>query len=72
MTNIVSDIVLQLSFYAVFFVFLFVLGALLGEVAEYLAKLFGFGDYDSLDLTDFEGRLKNGETLSAENIFGNK
>jgi hypothetical protein len=44
------------------------LGALLGEVAVRLAKMFGF-DFDDEVNVDFMDRLNNGEQLSADNMF---
>jgi|MDSV01.1.fsa_nt_gb hypothetical protein len=49
------------------------LGALLGEVAVWIAKLFGFEFEDKEYInTDFVQRLQDGEELSADNMFANQ
>ncbi|QDP60660.1 MAG: hypothetical protein Unbinned1469contig1000_39 [Prokaryotic dsDNA virus sp.] len=55
------------------FIAIFLLGALLGEIAEWIAKKLGFEFFEEPDLdTDFYKRLTEGEELSAENMFGKK
>tara|TARA_R100001510_G_scaffold37863_1_gene34210 strand:+ start:288 stop:482 length:195 start_codon:yes stop_codon:yes gene_type:complete len=49
------------------FLAILTLGALLGEVAVWVAKRFGF---DDLDPTDFMARLEAGEVLDKDNMFG--
>ena len=49
------------------FLAILTLGALLGEVAVWVAKRFGFDDPDP---TDFIARLEAGEVLDKDNMFG--
>lgn len=52
-----------------YFMAIFLIGALLGEVAVYIAKLLGF-DYEEDQINvDFLQRLENGEVLDSENMF---
>jgi hypothetical protein len=44
------------------------LGALLGEVAVRLAKMFGF-EYEQKSNVDFMDRLNKGEVITANNMF---
>ena len=49
------------------FLAILTLGALLGEVAVWVVKRFGFDDPDP---TDFIARLEAGEVLDKDNMFG--
>ena len=55
------------------FIGILVLGALLSEVAVWVAKLLGFEfeDEDYIN-TDFYQRLQDGEELTSENMFSNE
>ena len=55
------------------FVLILLLGALLSEVAIWVAKLLGF-EFDDEDYvnTDFYQRLQDGEELTAQNMFSNE
>ena len=48
------------------FLAILTLGAILGEVAVWVAKRFGFDDPDP---TDFMARLEAGEVLDKDNMF---
>ena len=48
---------------------IFLIGALLGEVAVYIAKLLGFDYEEDQTNVDFLQRLENGEVLDSENMF---
>lgn len=55
------------------FVTIFLVGALLGEVAVWVAKLLGFEFEDQEYInTDFYQRLQDGEELTSENMFSNE
>ena len=55
------------------FVGIFLVGALLGEVAVWVAKLLGFEFEDQEYInTDFYQRLQDGEELTSENMFSNE
>tara|TARA_R100000773_G_scaffold43706_1_gene42740 strand:- start:7848 stop:8066 length:219 start_codon:yes stop_codon:yes gene_type:complete len=55
------------------FVGIFLVGALLGEVAIWVAKLLGFEFEDKEYInTDFYQRLQDGEELTSENMFSNE
>ena len=49
------------------FLAILTLGAVLGEVAVWVANRFGFDDPDP---TDFMARLEAGEVLDKDNMFG--
>ena len=55
------------------FIGILVLGALLSEVAVWVAKLLGyeFEDQEYIN-TDFYQRLQDGEELTTENMFSNE
>ena len=55
------------------FIGILVFGALLSEVAVWVAKLLGFEfeDEDYIN-TDFYQRLQDGEELTSENMFSNE
>lgn len=55
------------------FLGILVLGALLAEVAVWIAKLLGyeFSDEEYIN-TDFYQRLQDGEELTSENMFKNE
>jgi|TARA_R100000479_G_scaffold129783_2_gene68042 hypothetical protein len=55
------------------FIGILVLGALLSEVAVWVAKLLGFEfeDEDYIN-TDFYQRLQDGEELTSKNMFSNE
>jgi len=55
------------------FIGILVLGALLSEVAVWVAKLLGyeFEDQEFIN-TDFYQRLQDGEELTSENMFSNE
>jgi len=50
------------------FVSIITIGAILGEVAVWIAKMLGFEPVDQYDV-DFERRLKDGEVLDKDNMF---
>ena len=52
-----------------YFMAIFLIGALLGEVAVYIAKLLGFDYEEDQTNVDFLQRLENGEVLDSENMF---
>ena len=55
------------------FIGILVLGALLSEVAVWVAKLLGFEFEDQEYInTDFYQRLQDGEELTSENLFSNE
>ena len=55
------------------FIGILVLGALLSEVAVWVAKLLGFEFEDQEFInTDFYQRLQDGEELTSENMFSNE
>tara|TARA_R100001480_G_scaffold75340_2_gene85772 strand:- start:1225 stop:1434 length:210 start_codon:yes stop_codon:yes gene_type:complete len=51
------------------FVAIFLLGALLGEVAIFIAKMLGYEDVADQPNVDFMQRLQDGEVLNADNMF---
>ena len=53
------------------FVTIFLIGALLGEVAVFIAKLLGYEDVADQPNVDFMQRLQDGEILHADNMFSN-
>jgi hypothetical protein len=54
------------------FIAIFLIGALLAEVAVFIAKMLGyeFKDQEYIN-TDFYQRLNDGEVLDADNMFSN-
>ena len=54
------------------FVTIFLIGALLGEVAVFIAKMLGYEDVADKPNVDFMQRLQDGEILHADNIFSNE
>ena len=53
------------------FVAIFLIGALLGEVAVFIAKMLGYEDVADQPNVDFMQRLQDGEVLHADNMFSN-
>ena len=53
------------------FVAIFLIGALLAEVAVFIAKLLGYEDVADKPNVDFMQRLQDGEVLDADNMFSN-
>ena len=53
------------------FVAIFLLGALLAEVAVFIAKMLGYEDVKDKPNVDFWQRLEDGEILDADNMFSN-
>lgn len=53
------------------FVAIILLGALLAEVAVFIAKILGYEDVEDLPNVDFWQRLEDGEVLDADNMFSN-
>ena len=53
------------------FVAIFLLAALLGEVAVFIAKMLGYEDVADKSNVDFMQRLQDGEVLNADNMFSN-
>ena len=53
------------------FVAIILLGALLAEVAVFIAKILGYEDVEDLPYVDFWQRLEDGEVLDADNMFSN-
>tara|TARA_R100000742_G_C4198044_1_gene28021 strand:- start:243 stop:452 length:210 start_codon:yes stop_codon:yes gene_type:complete len=53
------------------FVTIFLIGALLGEVAVFIAKMLGYEDVADQPNVDFMQRLQDGEILHADNMFSN-
>ena len=51
------------------FVAIFLIGALLGEVAIFIAKMLGYEDVANQPNVDFMQRLQDGEVLNADNMF---
>tara|TARA_R100000734_G_C3286817_1_gene79365 strand:- start:447 stop:659 length:213 start_codon:yes stop_codon:yes gene_type:complete len=51
------------------FIGIILLGALLGEVAVWIAKILGYEFIDDQVNVDFMQRLQDGEVLDAENMF---
>ena len=54
------------------FVAIFLIGALLGEVAVFIAKMLGYEDVADKPNVDFMQRLQDGEILHADNMFSNE
>ena len=54
------------------FVAIFLLAALLGEVAVFIAKMLGYEDVADKSNVDFMQRLQDGEVLNADNMFSNE
>ena len=54
------------------FVAIFLIGALLGEVAVFIAKMLGYEDVADQSNVDFMQRLQDGEVLHADNMFSNE
>lgn len=50
------------------FIGIFTIGAMLGEVAVWIAKMLGFEPVDQYDV-DFEQRMIDGEVLDKDNMF---
>jgi len=61
-----------IDYYLMFlgFISIIMIGALLGEVAVWIAKMLGFEPVEEYDV-DFERRLKDGEVLTKDNMFNN-
>jgi hypothetical protein len=53
------------------FVAIFLLGALLAEVAVFIAKMLGYEDVEDKPNVDFWQRLEDGEVLDADSMFSN-
>ena len=53
------------------FVAIFLIGALLAEVAVFIAKMLGYEDVEDKPNVDFWQRLDDGEVLDADNMFSN-
>ena len=51
------------------FIAIFLIGALLAEVAVFIAKMLGYEDVENKPNVDFWQRLQDGEVLHAENMF---
>ena len=51
------------------FIGIFLIGALLGEVAVFIAKMLGYEDVADQPNVDFWQRLQDGEVLDADNMF---
>ena len=54
------------------FVAIFLVGALLGEAAVFIAKMLGYEDIADKPNVDFMQRLQDGEVLHADNMFSNE
>ena len=54
------------------FIAIFLIGALLGEVAVLIAKMLGYEDVADKRNVDFMQRLQDGEVLDANNMFSNE
>ena len=50
------------------FIGIFTIGAMLGEVAVWIARMLGFEIQDEFDV-DFEQRMIDGEVLDKDNMF---
>jgi hypothetical protein len=61
-----------LDYYLMFvgFISIITIGAILGEVAVWIAKLLGFEPVEEYDV-DFVNRLDQGEVLDKDNMFNN-
>ena len=53
------------------FIAIFLIGAFLGEVAVFIAKMLGYEDVADKPNVDFMQRLQDGEVLDADNMFSN-
>ena len=53
------------------FVAIFLIAALLGEVAVFIAKMLGYEDVADQPNVYFMQRLQDGEVLHADNMFSN-
>ena len=53
------------------FIAIFLIGALLAEVAVFIAKMLGYEDVEDKPNVDFWQRLDDGEVLDADNMFSN-
>ena len=51
------------------FVTIFLIGAFLGEVAVFIAKMLGYEDVAEKPNVDFMQRLQDGEVLHSDNMF---
>ena len=51
------------------FIAIFLIGALLAEVAVFIAKMLGYEDVEYKSNVDFWQRLQDGEVLDADNMF---
>ena len=51
------------------FIAIFLIGALLAEVAVFIAKMLGYEDVEDKPNVDFWQRLEDGEVLDADNMF---
>jgi len=51
------------------FIAIFLIGALLAEVAVFIAKILGYEDVANQPNIDFMQRLQDGEVLDADNMF---
>ena len=51
------------------FIAIFLIGALLAEVAVFIAKMLGYEDVEDKPNVDFWQRLQDGEVLDADNMF---
>ena len=54
------------------FIAIFLIGALLAEVAVFIAKMLGYEDVADKPNVDFMQRLQDGEVLDANNMFSNE
>ena len=54
------------------FIAIFLIGALLAEVAIFIAKILGYEDVADRPNVDFMQRLQDGEVLDADNMFSNE
>jgi len=54
------------------FIAIFLIGALLAEVAVFIAKMLGYEDVADKPNVDFMQRLQDGEVLNADNMFTNE
>jgi hypothetical protein len=61
-----------IDYYLMFvgFISIIMIGALLGEVAVWIAKMLGFEPVEEYDV-DFVNRLDQGEVLDKDNMFNN-
>jgi hypothetical protein len=61
-----------IDYYLMFvgFISIITIGAILGEVAVWIAKMLGFEPVEEYDV-DFVNRLDQGEVLDKDNMFNN-